>query len=69
VISYYLLKSLAYPHTKEAVLYADSIIKMAKKLQNEAILAKGYLQKGIQLYYQAHHKEALDFKYLFKTSL
>jgi hypothetical protein len=65
-MSYYLLKSLAYSHTKEAVMYADSIIKTAKKLQNEAFLAKGYLQKGIQLYCHAQHKEALDFKSLLK---
>ncbi len=55
----YYLNSLLYSHSNKAVVYADSIIQIAKNNSKE-YLAKGYLQKGIQLYYLARYTEALD---------
>lgn len=55
--SYYLFSNL-YEHTPLAIKYADSIILL--NIKNNIYPAKGYLQKGIQLYYLAKHTEALE---------
>ena len=52
----YLLLSKAYTHTEKGIEYADSIILIAKDIENnERYPAEGYLQKGIQQYYQAQY--------------
>lgn len=57
--SYYLLSNL-YEHTPLAIKYTDSILSLNIKRKNSSYPAKGYLQKGIQLYYLAKHSEALE---------
>ncbi len=49
-----------YSHSRKAVRYADSIILIAKSSIYEKQLAKGYLLKGIQLYYQSKYSKSLD---------
>jgi len=56
---YYLLSNL-YEHTPLAIKYTDSILSLNIKSKNSSYPAKGYLQKGIQLYYLAKHSEALE---------
>lgn len=56
--AYYTL-SESYSHSKNAIIYADSIIHVTKDLENKIYPAKGYLQKGIQLYYLVEYDEAL----------
>ncbi|MCH3883480.1 hypothetical protein [Tenacibaculum aquimarinum] len=69
----YYLKTLTYSHKKVAVIYTDSIIQASAVLEDKTILAKGYLQKGIQNYYQSQYNAALDNyiiakKYFEKTN-
>lgn len=47
-------------HTLTGLKYADSIIRTTKILNTKKYPAEGYLKKGIQLYYLARHKEALE---------
>ncbi len=49
-----------YRHTPKGVKYADSILTLKINQKNSEYPAKGYLQKGIQLYYLAKYTEALD---------
>jgi AraC-like DNA-binding protein len=60
IINGYFLKSVAHSHTKLAIKYTDSIIESAINIKNNNLLAKGYLHKGVQLYYQAQNEKALD---------
>jgi len=48
-----------YSHTLSGIKYADSIIQVSHKIKDTNFIANGYLNKGIQLYYSAEHKEAL----------
>lgn len=57
--TYYTL-SESYSHSENAIFYADSIIQVTKNLENKIYPAKGYLQKGIQLYYLVEYDEALN---------
>ncbi|WP_162200450.1 helix-turn-helix domain-containing protein [Kordia jejudonensis] len=49
-----------YSHTKTAISYADSIILLTKNAKLNDYPGKGYLLKGIQLYYNSKYNEALD---------
>ena len=58
----YLFLSEAFSHSERAVAYTDSIIQATKDIKNNTMYpAEGYLQKGIQLYYLANDREALDY--------
>lgn len=56
----YYLKSLLHSHFKQSITYVDSVIEIAERIQDKSLLGKGYLQKGIQHYYQAEHEEAFN---------
>ncbi|MBQ4803333.1 AraC family transcriptional regulator [Aquimarina sp. MMG015] len=56
--AYYTLSEI-FSHSEDAVKYSDSIIQVSQNLKDKAYLAKGYLQKGIQLYYVVEYNEAL----------
>lgn len=49
-----------YSHTTTAISYADSIILLTKNAKLTDYPGKGYLLKGIQLYYNSKYNEALD---------
>ena len=58
----YLFLSESFSHSERAVAYTDSIIQATKDIKNNTMYpAEGYLQKGIQLYYLANDREALDY--------
>lgn len=61
IINGYFLKSVAHSHTKLAIKYTDSIIESAINIKNNNLLAKGYLHKGVQLYYQSENKKSLYY--------
>ncbi|PTX60182.1 AraC-like DNA-binding protein [Kordia periserrulae] len=48
-----------FSHTPTAISYTDSIILLTKNSKLENYPAKGYLLKGIQLYYQSKYNDAL----------
>ncbi len=48
-----------YSHSQKGVEYADSIIQTAKKMKDENLTSRGYLKKGIELFYIAKYKPAL----------
>jgi len=54
------LMSEAHSHTQLGVAYADSIILYTENTSHYKYPAEGYLQKGIQLYYNSRYEEALD---------
>ncbi len=56
----YYLYSLLHSHTKKSIPYTDSIIQIGEKSNNKYLLAKGYLQKGIQQYYLSSYSESLN---------
>jgi len=56
----YYLYSILHSHTNKSVIYVDSIIEFTKHWKYEKFLAKGYLQKGVQLYYLSNYSDALE---------
>ena len=56
---FYFLSEI-HTHTPLAVRYADSILSLNIGEINHNYTAKGYLQKGIQLYYLSKNSEALE---------
>jgi AraC-like DNA-binding protein len=48
-----------YSHSHKGVQYADSIIQISKKIEDNDLIADGYLKKGIQLFYISENKDAL----------
>ena len=67
IINGYFLKSVAHSHTKLAIKYTDSVIESAINIKNNNLLAKGYLHKGIQLYYQSENKKSLYYLLLARN--
>jgi len=49
-----------YSHTSKAIIYTDSIINHIGNYTDKNYPAKGYLTKGIQLYYNSNYNEALN---------
>ncbi len=54
------LMSEAHSHTPLGIAYADSIIQYTENLGHYKYPAEGYLQKGIQLYYNSRYELALN---------
>ncbi|WP_299712892.1 AraC family transcriptional regulator [uncultured Tenacibaculum sp.] len=57
----YFLKLLENSHKPLSIKYADSILYVANRKNDNYIKALGNLYKGIQLYYQSEHVEALSY--------
>lgn len=68
IIRSYYLKSLLNSHSSLAITYSDSIIKLSKKIKNKKWLTRGYIQKGIQLYYKSENSQALSIFLKIKES-
>ncbi|WP_430411257.1 helix-turn-helix domain-containing protein [Kordia sp.] len=60
IVEGYELLITHYSHTKTAISYSDSIILLSKNAKLDGYPGKGYLLKGIQLYYNSKYNEALD---------
>ena len=56
----YLLFSEYYSKTNKAIQYADSILFFTENWHQKKYPAQGYIQKGIELYYNSNHAKALE---------
>ena len=56
----YLLLSEYYSKTNKAIQYADSILFFTENWHQKKYPAQGYIQKGIELYYNSNHAKALE---------
>lgn len=55
-------KALAYVHQGQKIQYVflDSMVAIAKESRQDALIGQAYLSRGISLYQDFHHRQALD---------